>query len=245
MSRSWITLCCTEAKIKFCSKIWQIQLEIWLHFLLEMELVWVERKISAPLDYTFTFSYSYSVCVSGLRLTSRRRCCGCPAGWWPRGPTAWLRPARRWAASPPEGPNLRRCCCRRRRSPGRVRAPPETRRTRSRRRQAACHGRPPSPLRWSLRGKRGTDRKRKNKDDVSEHKRQIQNGQWGRITIQCEKCGCSTYGRKSKKNIMISRECVCVRAVGQRKGKSKLKNIVKGFKKVQGKKRRISKWWEK
>lgn len=91
-------------------------------------------------------------CTSVLCLTSQRQCCGCPAEWSPRGQTAWPLPARHWAASPPEDPNWRRCCCRRPRFPGQVKVLWEMRRRGSHRTPAACRGRPPSPLRWSLRG---------------------------------------------------------------------------------------------
>lgn len=96
-----------------------------------------------------------SVCL--LCLTFQRRCCGYPAEWSPQEPTAWRPPAHHLAAPPPEGPNRRQRCCRRPHSSGQVRALWGTRRTRSRSTPAACHGQPPSPLHWSLRGERVTN----------------------------------------------------------------------------------------
>lgn len=103
--------------------------------------------------------YSLDIICSQLRLTSRRRCCVCPAAWSPRRQTVGLLPAHHWAGSPQAGPDWLLCCCRHRHSLGQVKAPRASRRTRSHRTPAACHGQLPSPLRLSLGGKRATERK--------------------------------------------------------------------------------------
>lgn len=112
----------------------------------------------AELKLFISFHFSHPVYfqyTAVFLLTSRTRCCECPAAWSPLGQTAGPLPARQWAALLPEGPTQLWCCCRHHPSPCPARALWAMTRTRSHRTPAACRGRPPSPRRWSLRERRG------------------------------------------------------------------------------------------
>lgn len=126
----------------------------------------------------------YFVCL--LCLTFQRRCCGYPAEWSPQEPTAWQPPARHWAALPQEGLNQRQCCYRHPHSSGPVRVLWGTRRISSRRTPAACHGQPPSPLHWSLRGERVTN---------------------GKKTRELDQKWTQTWRWNVKRQVLISRDC--------------------------------------